>query len=92
MPVKKLYDRAVTVQSSSILQPRMTSLEIRLNPEDAKRLGVESGAAVMMSINGHSYEAPARVEELIPKGQVLIDRSSGVAAVEPLSVEIKPVD
>ncbi|TFH34671.1 MAG: hypothetical protein E4G99_09045, partial [Anaerolineales bacterium] len=89
VPVEKLYDRGITLQPSSILHPRMAELSLRLNPEDAKRLGIQSGAVVEMSINGHQIQAPARVEGTVPKGQVLLDRSLGVAAVEPVSIELK---
>jgi NADH-quinone oxidoreductase subunit G len=92
IPVEKLYDRGVTVQSSAILEPRMGSLHLRLSPEDAKRLGVKNGAVIAMSLDGRKVEAPAIVEELVPKGQVIIDRSLGVAAVEPISVELKAVE
>jgi NADH-quinone oxidoreductase subunit G len=92
IPVEKLYDRGITVQSSDVLEPRMGTLHLRLNPEDAKRLGIESGAMVAMSLNGRKVEAPVMVEDLVPKGQVIVDRSLGVAAVEPISVELKPVD
>ena len=91
VPVDNLYDRGVTVQPSRVLDTHMADMQVRLNPEDAKRLGIERGVAVEMSINGHQIQAPARIEETVPKGQILLDRSSGVRAVEPLSVEMKPV-
>jgi NADH-quinone oxidoreductase subunit G len=89
IPVEKLYDRAITIQTSSILEPRIALPQIRINPHDAERLGIESGNAVSVRINGSSYKAPALVEERVPKGQVFIDRNSGVAVVEPVIVELK---
>lgn len=91
VPVDRLYDRSMTVQPSSVLQTRVAELLLRLNPEDARRLGIESGTPVEMSINGHQIQAPARLEANVPKGQVLLDRSLGVAAVEPVIIELKPV-
>ncbi len=90
IPVKNLYDRAVTSRSSPVLTDRLASLSLRINPDDAERLGIESGTSVAMSINGTSYEAPALVEEVVPKGQVIVDRSTGVAAVEPVSIDLEP--
>ena len=89
IPIKKLYDRGVTVRSSSVLEPRLASPKIRINSQDAERLGIESGNAISLSINGSTYKAPASVEERVPKGQVIVDRSSGVAVVEPVVVELK---
>jgi len=91
VPVNNLYDRGVTVQPSSVLHPRVADMNLRLNPEDAKRLGIERGAVVEMSINGDQVQAPVRVEEIVPKGQILLDRSMGVRTVEPQKVELKPV-
>ena len=91
IPIKKLYDRSVTVRSSSILEPRSASLQIRINSQDAERLGIESGNAISLSINGSTYKAPASIEKHIPKGQVIVDRGSGVAVVEPVVVELKLV-
>jgi NADH-quinone oxidoreductase subunit G len=92
VPVERLYDRGITVQSSELLEPRVAKLQLRLSPDDAKRLGIESGTAVKLQLNGRKIEAPAVVEELVPKGQVIVDRSLGVEAVEPVSVELKPAD
>jgi NADH-quinone oxidoreductase subunit G len=89
IPTKKLYDRAVTVQSSSVLEPRLALTQFRVNSQDAERLGIESGKAISLSINGATYKAPASVEARVPKGQVFVDRSSGVAVVEPVVVELK---
>jgi NADH-quinone oxidoreductase subunit G len=91
VPVNTLYDRGVTVQPSEVLHTRLAELHVRLNPDDAKRHGIEGGAAVELGINGYKVQVMARVESVVPRGQILLDRSLGVGAAEPLLVELKPV-
>jgi NADH-quinone oxidoreductase subunit G len=91
LPVKTLYDRSVNVNASQVLEPRMAKLQLHLNPEDAKRIGVGEGDKLSVSLNGHSEEAPTIMDELVPKGQVLVNRNTGLPVVEPVIVELKPV-
>ena len=91
VPVERLYERGVTVEPSSILQSHLSVLELRLNPEDARRLNIEGGTTVTLSINGYQLKAPAQIVPGVPKGQVLVDRGSGLGIVEPVVVELKPV-
>jgi NADH-quinone oxidoreductase subunit G len=91
LPVKTLYDRSVNMNASQVLEPRMAKLHLRLNPVDAKRIGVEEGDKLRVILKGHSVEAPTLVEELVPKGQVLVYRHTGLPVVEPVIVELKPV-
>ncbi len=91
IPVGVLYDQSKAIQSSEVLHPRIAELVVRINPEDATRFGVESGAAVEMGVNGYQIKAPVRIEASVPKGQALLGRDLlGVGTPEPVSVDLKP--
>jgi NADH-quinone oxidoreductase subunit G len=51
---------------------------LELSPEDARRLGVASGDEVIVSVNGRSVHAVARVHDPVPPGSVFL-----VEGVEP---------
>ncbi len=89
IPIEKLYDRSSAVEPSSVLAPRLASPEVRINPADAERLAIKSGKSVSLGVNGSSFKAPVLITEEVPKGQVLIQRHTGLALVEPVVVEIK---
>jgi len=89
VPVTKLYDRGLTVQSAELLNQRIGEATVSLHPEAAKRLGVEAGARVQISFDGVSGEAVVRIDETISAGVVLVPRSMGLAIREPVLAKVK---
>ncbi len=88
VPVTKLYDRGLTVQSAELLNQRIGEATVSLHPEAAKRLGVEAGARVNISFDGVSGEAVVQIDETISAGVVLVPRSMGLAIREPVLARV----
>jgi NADH-quinone oxidoreductase subunit G len=89
VPVTKLYDRGLTVQSAELLNQRIGEATVSLHPDAAKRLGVAAGARVQISFEGVSGEAIVRIDETISAGVALVPRSMGLAIREPVLAKVK---
>jgi NADH-quinone oxidoreductase subunit G len=92
VPVTRLYDRGTTVLPSRVLHPRLSALHIELNPKDANRLGISDGAHVEFRLDGKSVRLPAHLAETVPEGVALLPRSLGVSVINPIPIQITPVD
>jgi len=88
VPVTKLYDRGLTVLPSELLKAHIGELTVALHPDAAKRLGVQAGQRVTISLNGVSGEAVVRMDESISAGVVLVPRSMGLAIREPVVAKV----
>jgi len=88
VPVTKLYDRGLTVLPSELLNAHIGELTVALHPDAAKRLGVQAGQRVTISLNGVSGEAVVRMDESISAGVVLVPRSMGLAIREPVVAKV----
>jgi NADH-quinone oxidoreductase subunit G len=91
VPITKLYDHGTTVVQSNVLQPRLAIAAISVNPDDAQRMGLANGAMVDLQIGGRSVMLPARVEEGVPVGMVLLPRSMGIPLADPTQIQLKIV-
>jgi len=91
VPVTKLYDRGLTVQSAELLSQRIGKATVSLHPEAAKRLGVKAGARVTISFEGVGGEAVLRIDETISAGVALVPRSMGLAIREPVLARVLSV-
>jgi predicted molibdopterin-dependent oxidoreductase YjgC len=91
MPVVKLYDCGATIEPSELLQPRLASTALSLNPRDAQRLGVETGAQIEVRWDGRVEQLGAEVDERVPGGVVLLPRSMGLPLKALQQVQIDPV-
>lgn len=89
VPVTKLYDRGLTVLPSELLKAHIGEATVVLHPEAAKRLGVQPGQRVTVSLNGVSGEAVVRMDESISAGVMLVPRSMGLAIREPVVAKVK---
>ena len=85
VPVTRLYDRAITVSTSALLQPHIGEASFILNPQAAQSLGIRSGD--LLKVNG--LEAPAVLDETVPASVILVPRSMGIPIAEPMVVTIK---
>jgi NADH-quinone oxidoreductase subunit G len=88
VPIHRLYDRATTLLPSAVLHPRMVSAEVRLNPEDARNLGIAAGSEIELRSNGRSARARAVADEATPRGVALAPHSVGLPFSEPTRIEI----
>jgi NADH-quinone oxidoreductase subunit G len=90
VPVNKLYDRGVTVNSSAqLLGGRTGEATVTLHPMAAENLGVEAGARVKISFNGVSAEVLVKIDDTISAGVALVPRSMGIAIREPVAAKVK---
>ena len=85
VPVTRLYDRGITVLTSTLLQPHIGDASFIINPQAAKSLGIQSGD--LLKVNG--LEAQAVLDETIPASVVLVPRSMGIPIAGPVVANIK---
>ncbi len=88
VPVTRLYDLGLTVQTSSLLSQRIGRLTVALHPETAKRLGVEPGSRVKLSFDGVSGEALVTLDDTISAGVALVPRSMGLPIHGPAPLKV----
>jgi NADH-quinone oxidoreductase subunit G len=89
VPVNKLYDRGVTINSAQLLDGRVGEATVTLHPSAAKNLGVEAGAHVKISFEGVSAEVVVKIDDTISAGVALVPRSMGIAIHEPVIAKVK---
>ncbi|TLN28529.1 hypothetical protein FDZ74_00495, partial [bacterium] len=91
IPVARLYDQGTTLRPTTLLAGRMARAELGLNPETAAKLGLQSGAEVLLQGKDWSARAVVRVAEHLPAAIGLVPRSAGVPVHEPTAVQIETV-
>jgi NADH-quinone oxidoreductase subunit G len=77
IPTTRLYNRDQTFRSSEqmFMSARTPAPYVEINAVDAKKLGVNDGDRVRVTVDGASVEARARVNGAAPKGAVLLPRN-----------------
>lgn len=88
LPITRLYDRGITVATTTLLSQRIGDAAVVLHPETAKRLGVEAGQSVRLSFDGTGGEALVKLDDEIPTGVVLVPRSMGLPIHAPVPVKV----
>jgi NADH-quinone oxidoreductase subunit G len=88
VPITRLYDRGITVETASLLAKRIGEASVVLHPQAAKRLGVEAGQRVKLSFDSVSGEALVKIDETISAGVALVPRSMGLAIREPVLAKV----
>jgi anaerobic selenocysteine-containing dehydrogenase len=74
---RRLYDGGSAVQDSPSLAALTPELEARANPYDLDRLGVHTGQPVRVRSNRGALELPARADDGVARGVVVIDFNVG---------------
>ncbi len=82
VPSRRLYDRGTLIGQSKVFQPRLLDPSVELHPDDAARLGVTDGDAVVMSIDGQEMSLKARVAGRAPPGVALVPASATGGAAQ----------
>ena len=85
VPVTRLYDRGITVSTSTLLQPHIGEASVFLPPQAAGLLGVRAGD--LLKVN--DMEARAVLDETVPAGVVLVPRSMGMPISGPVVAKIQ---
>jgi NADH-quinone oxidoreductase subunit G len=91
VPITKLYDRGTTIVPSQVLAPRLETLRLYVNPQDAKRLGMTEGGDVEVQWEGRKQRLRTTIEAEVPQGAVLVPRSLGVLIGEAVAIKIRPI-
>ena len=69
-PYYHLFGSDELSQRSPVFQSRMPQPYLKLNPEDAAKLGVNAGAMVSFSVEGHMLSLPLIISAGLTAGQV----------------------
>ncbi|MGD8821725.1 MAG: molybdopterin-dependent oxidoreductase, partial [Anaerolineales bacterium] len=91
VPVAELYATSTTLAPTEMLSQRMVPPELRLHPQEAKRLKLETGSQAEIGWDGYQERYPVVVDEDVPLGAVLVPCSAGAPLITPQPVEIKAV-
>lgn len=91
LPITKLYDQGITLLPSKLLEGRMATASVWMHPDTSDGLGLETQGEAGLTFGGREFVVKVYVDERIPRGLVLVPRSTGVPISEPRPVEIKAV-
>jgi NADH-quinone oxidoreductase subunit G len=91
VPVTKLYDRGVTVETSGLLDDRIGEAYVTLHPITAEKYGVITGQRVTLNLDGSSEEVVVKVDDTISTGVALVPRSMGLPISGPVEVSLKAI-
>jgi anaerobic selenocysteine-containing dehydrogenase len=89
VPVNKLYDMGVTIQSAELLGQRVGEAFVSMHSATVKKLGLEVGKPAKISFDGVHVEAVLKVDDTISTGVVLVPRSMGIAIREPVVARVQ---
>ena len=89
VPITKLYDRGVTVESAPLLTQRIGEAFVALHSSAAEQFGVEAGERVKLSLDGVSEDVVVKIDDTISTGVVLVPRSMGFPISEPTEASLK---
>jgi NADH-quinone oxidoreductase subunit G len=87
VPTVRLYNREQAFRPSEqeLMTMRTPAPYMEINAADAKRLGIDNGDNVRVTVDGASVEARAHVNGAAPKGVVLLPRNLAESAA-PLTI------
>ena len=89
VPVTRLYDHGTTLKPTTLLEQRIPTPYVSINPADAERLRIPDGAAVRISpVKGSPVVVSVRLDTGVPERILLVPRSFGLAIEEPTAVEV----
>jgi NADH-quinone oxidoreductase subunit G len=92
VPVAELYAASTTLVPTDMLSQRMVSAELRLHPQEAKRLKLETGSQAEIRWDGYREQLPVVVDEDVPAGAALVPYNAGAPLITPQPVEIQMVE
>lgn len=88
VPVARLYDSGMTLQSAKLLDNRRAVAQLSMNSQTAASLGLSAGGTATFKLHGVSYSLPVVLDESVPAGAALLPRSSGVPLLVPVVVNL----
>ena len=81
VPVTRLYDRGVTIYSSELLHARIPPAYVAVRPGELQAPdggAAPDGAALQLTLDGHTVTVTLRLDESVPAGVALVPRSLGL--------------
>jgi NADH-quinone oxidoreductase subunit G len=88
VPVTRLYNQGRMVTQTKFLHSRLPERHVVLHPEDAARLGMESGTIAIARLNGSSLDVRVELDDSLQAGIVLAPRGLGLPVYSPTPVAI----
>lgn len=89
-PVTRLYDRGITVSTSTLLEPRLARADLRIHPQTAKQLMLADDMHVMLPVDGAAFPVRIMIDETVPESCGVISRSTGIPIHEPQVAQVIP--
>ena len=77
VPISSLYDHGTTLGYSRLLEKRMVQYTVRLHPNTAATLNIQTGP-VVISLEKHTQPVACILDKSAPEGFVLVPRSAGI--------------
>ncbi|GAB4472151.1 MAG: NADH-quinone oxidoreductase subunit NuoG [Anaerolineae bacterium] len=74
VPVTVLYDREPLAQKTELLEQRIPAPHMRLNPADARQLGISEGDLLGFEADGRAVTVSAVIDAGIPQGVAVTPR------------------
>jgi NADH-quinone oxidoreductase subunit G len=90
--VTRLFDRGSLLLYSKVLQPRLPSPYLEINPEDAQKLQIQDGQTVQVELGEVAAVMTARLLEGVPPGVALVPRSLGLPLKEPSPIQVRALE
>ncbi len=87
-PITVLYDRGGTVAVSDILEERISKPFIIIHPDTAVKLKLDEGGKAKVTLMGNLYPVDVKFDATIPTSAVLVPRSMGLPALDPMPIQI----
>jgi len=88
-PVTRLYDQGTTLQPTTLLEKRMTSAVIRMNPATAARFAVSANDSLLLLGAGWERKVQVEVDSVVPEGLSLVPRSTGIPVAASQIVQVQ---
>lgn len=89
VPITRLYDEGTTLKASTLLEARVPTPFVVINPLDAERMRLPAEASVRISPQGGNPSvATVHLDPQVPERILLVPRSFGLSIEEPVIVEV----
>ncbi len=89
VPVNKLYDLGTTVAPSTLLSQRIGAPSVGLNPQTAKKFGIENGSKLVVSLPESEVELIAKFDSSLAENTLTIARSMGAFINQPVPAALR---
>ncbi|MBN1266811.1 MAG: NADH-quinone oxidoreductase subunit NuoG [Anaerolineales bacterium] len=89
VPVNRIYDLGTTLRPSTLLESRIAAKQAAMHPEDMQRLKLNDNQEAVIEVDGSGERIPVFANSDLSRGAVMVPRSSGLAVLEPVWVDLR---